>query len=505
MRVSAINAISGGVQITVNFALLALTVPIFIGKLGLATYGVYALVVSIGNIGVFTNLGFNTSLIKYLAEQRDRSESNYDIVVVLIVVGGASALVALLGILFSDAVLLRVLGLSSGIVDGSVRTLYATCIAANVCQILGQIASGVLDSQLKVFVSNAVQLGVGIASKALIIVSLLHSPSLGTIGWITLATSFVGMSLLGWFAYKTWGRPSVPHLKSAFIPVFLKHYRYGRSIYGSVLVGFLYEPFARVLIGRYVGLVEVGYFDIALRVKLFVWSIIERVLYPFAPLLATKSNPVDVRELVEDVQTKLAIILVPVFVGTIFLGKPLVSLWIGDKSQAIVLSAVLIVTSYLVSLFFVPLYYFLMYKGYPEKTLVIQSSNAVSNIVLFMVLVPHFHYYGALAAFCAALYISNGLCAWYQWSLMASKPLISLVNRNALLWLGVVLLFLSSAIVSVVHKEWVQAFVLTVTISATSLIMFRHFRIISMDDIDRYVGRSSWVGSLIERILIRKA
>ena len=68
-KLFVINSLSGGLQIIIGAVLLLVTVPIFIHKMGAELSGVYSLITVMSSLGVLTNLGFNYSLIKYLAEQ----------------------------------------------------------------------------------------------------------------------------------------------------------------------------------------------------------------------------------------------------------------------------------------------------------------------------------------------------------------------------------------------------------------------------------------------------
>ena len=63
------NSISGLFQLIITAILTFLCIPIFIKGLGTDQYGVFALVSVIGNLNLFTNLGLNSSLTKFLAEQ----------------------------------------------------------------------------------------------------------------------------------------------------------------------------------------------------------------------------------------------------------------------------------------------------------------------------------------------------------------------------------------------------------------------------------------------------
>ena len=78
------NSISGVCQLVITALLTFFSIPVFIHKLGTDLYGVFALVSVIGNLNLFTNLGLDVSLTKFIAEQGKSTESDKDILVSLI-------------------------------------------------------------------------------------------------------------------------------------------------------------------------------------------------------------------------------------------------------------------------------------------------------------------------------------------------------------------------------------------------------------------------------------
>jgi O-antigen/teichoic acid export membrane protein len=403
VRIHFVNAVSGVMQVAANIVLTMMIVPMFIHKLGLSTYGIYALITAIGSLGVFTNFGFNTSLIKYLTEQNDREGSNYDIIVTLIVMGGSALLIALILLVYSNFVLIKVLNLPVDKVTPSVFFFYVACIISNIFLVITQVPSAILDSKQKIYITNGVQLGVGVLNKILILGSLMIAPSLFWIGVIMMTSSISSMVLLFRFAIKVWGKITFPMLKTQFKPVVRKHFIYSRTVYATSIMSFFYEPVTKALISHYLGLVEVGYFDIALRMKGIVLSISERLLYPVMPLFASKKNLNEIRNLHDDVQKKIMVIIVPIIVLTIFMSKQVISLWLGSILMPAIISVIMIVSCFALTQLFVPLYQFLQIKGYPQKTFIMQLTNVSVNIILFILIVPSMGYYGALLAYCVAI------------------------------------------------------------------------------------------------------
>lgn len=504
-RVAFFSAISGLAQVVLNTGLLLVVIRVFIRELGLPSYGVYALITAVGGLGVFTNFGFNTSLIKYLSEQEERRESNYDIAITLMIIGAASLLVAMVVMGFSEFVLTRVLNVPVEMVTPAVRSFFFACIGVNFFQMIAQVPTAVLDACQKIYVTNGVQLVVGVLSKFVIIASLLVSPSLSTVGWIMLASSIVTAALLFQAAARTWGSLSCPGVTERFFPVARKHFLYSRSVYATSIMGFFYEPVSKVLISQFVGLTEVGFFDLAVRAKGLVWSILERLVYPVLPMIAKKIRPAENRGLIEEVQQKLLVIIVPVLVATLFLSGPVVSIWIGADLRPAVAGVMCIVSCYLFALLYVPVYQFLLVKGYPHKTLILQTANATVNSVAFLILVPFLGYYGAVAGFCLAILTSIGLSIRYQWKILQSNPWRIPRSLSGPLKLGAILFMLDACTLPLSLTAWERVGVLLVLNAAATILVMRWLKVITPRDVDRYVGRDSRFGVLVEKLLVQRA
>ena len=96
------NSISGIIQFILVAILTLISVPIFINKLGIELYGVFAIVSVIGNLNILSNLGLNGALLVYVAKQGKCKESDYDFVVTLIILSIILLVFISLAIIFMD-------------------------------------------------------------------------------------------------------------------------------------------------------------------------------------------------------------------------------------------------------------------------------------------------------------------------------------------------------------------------------------------------------------------
>jgi O-antigen/teichoic acid export membrane protein len=503
-KLFVINSLSGGLQIIVGALLTLATVPIFIHKMGAELYGVFSLITVVSTLGVFTNLGFNYSLIKYIAEQGKTIESNYDIITAFVILLCVLIPSVACAIYFNDFVLRNILHITSVHINDDTRGLFNFFIISILFVVLGQVPSAMLDSQQKVYVSNVAQVIYNLLSKASILLIVSFSTTLKWVGVAYFLSTLLWFSILVVSALHTWQSFAVQNYIANFPRVAKKHFAYGSKIYMTGIMGFFYEPITKILISRYVGLTEVGFFDISLKVKGLLWSVPGALLYPILPLLAQIKRKEEIRNVVHDVSQKLFYFVVPLGVTMIFLTKPIIFLWIGSNVEIIALSTILVVVGYLIVLPVLPIYQFLTVKNYPGKTTLIQASNAVITFVLFFLLVPSFGYLGAVIAYTTAVVVSFGFCLFFQYKYLDSLIFDSLSQIMKLVGITVVLgsidLIINSAIDNLPRK------ILFIALANVffSIVMFRILRVFVEGDIDRYVGPKIGVKRILSRILIRR-
>jgi O-antigen/teichoic acid export membrane protein len=134
-----------------------------------------------------------------------------------------------------------------------------------------------------------------------------------------------------------------------------------------------------------------------------------------------------------------------------------------------------------------------------------QTLNVATNVVLFLILAPHYGYYGALSAFCLAVLASSGLSVWYQWKILHSLPFSPIKFGVTILKLGVVLILVNILFLFVIDPPWQRVTLMSVGNVIAVVLLFRWLKIITTDDVERYVGRNNQVGLALEKLLVQGA
>lgn len=151
------NSISGLVQLIISAILTFLCIPIFISKLGTEQYGVFALVSVIGNLNLFTNLGLNSSLTKFLAEQGQCIDSNKDITTTLLISIFIIIPISFLAYIFRFNLLTTLLDIPI-IYYPEAEKLFCWLLIANSILLIGQTFTAILNALQRIYLTNIIQL-----------------------------------------------------------------------------------------------------------------------------------------------------------------------------------------------------------------------------------------------------------------------------------------------------------------------------------------------------------
>lgn len=489
------NSFSGVVQALVNLILLFAVIPIFIKMLGIEIYGVFSLIIVVGNLNVFANLGLTSSLIKFLAEQGKNQESDYDIVIAFILIISILFPIILAAIYFNKFILLSILNIPPNLF-AEAKEFYIFLLGANFFLISGQISAAVLDSGQKIVTTNFLQILYNFTYWGLVLLVLLLGYNLPQVGMVSFLSAIIWFSLITYQALKYWGKISLSGITKNYTRVAKKQLGYGSKIYASGLIGFFYEPFSKILISHFIGITEVGFFDIAIRMKNQLWRIIAKIFYPLYPLLSSLKEKEKIRLLVHDLEQKTFFFIVPIISIVIFSTYSFIQLWIGQNVEIISISVILIVSAFMIAITVMPNYQFLMAKDQAGKTIILQSSNVFFNSLIFFATLEWLGYYAAVAGNVAAIFISFGLSLYYQKKYLNSLIFDSFEQIGKLVVLAIANIGLGYLLNLFITLDWAKVVFIPLALAICSLFLFRSLNFFSEEDILRYAGSNKRASKL---------
>ncbi len=498
------SSFTGIAQFVASTLAVFVTIPVFVRHLGPERYGVFSLVGVVGSVNAFTNLGLNSSLVRFLAAQGKSTESDHDIIVTFGLLGLILVPITVCGIVFRSAILANVLNVPERFL-GEVDLLFLAMLVGNSLILLGQTFTAMMDASQKVYLTNSFQIVYSLLYWGLILLAVSSGYSLDAVAAAIMCATLVWFLLVALGGLRTWGRISLSGLRSGAVRSAKKQIAYGIQMYGAGLIGFMYEPLTKILVSHFMGSAEVGFFDIGLRVRNQVFGLAIRAFSPLFPMLSQMKDPAKVRALVHDVEQKTLMLAVPIVAVTVLTSKAAVVMFFRLNSEAIAVTvACLVSASFIASISLIPNYTFLMAKGYVRKTLIVQIVNVIVNAAVLLLFVPVAGYYAVVAANVIATFASGLLLFNYQKTYLHSMIFDSVRQVTMVCTAFVIALGLGYVAGGLTGPGvWTLVIVPSVVFSATA-VSFRIFALVRGADIERYLGRGNLASGLVIRILCRR-
>lgn len=407
------NALSGVGQLVLTAGLTFFSIPLFIRTLGAEAYGAFSIVTLAGNLNIFANLGLNTALLKFLSVQGKSRESDYDIAVTLGLLVLIMVPLSAVAISQQQHILQQWLGLSDGLY-GQIATLYRCVVLANLIILLGQTFTTVLDAQQRMYLTNLYQLIYSVLYWGGLIAVVSLGYGLNEIGWVILGAAVLWFGLVATAAGRSWGRLHLAGLPANARRIARKQLAFSANVYAAGLLTMLFEPMTKVLVARLVGVTEVGYLEIAYKVRSQLWALVTKVTYPLYPQIAQETDLKRLSQQIGSYQTWMLLLIVP---ATLFTGlalPDLLRIWLTDANQAVIIATVGITITFIINSLSVPPYYFLMSRQYVAKTVWVQLTNVAVNLIVMLLTYRMLGFYGFVLGNSLAILTSLALCLWYQ-------------------------------------------------------------------------------------------
>lgn len=487
------NSVTGVIQLIATSILIFVSISFFNKILGSELYGLYATIALIGNLNIFTNLGISSALLILLSEKGKCAESDHNIIVATIFALALIIPTTIVGIAFKNFIIVNIFNVPSSLYDPA-KNLYILLLLSNLMLFIGQIFTAILDSMQKMYLTNFYQLIYNIFYNLLIILSIFFFKDLTYIGISILVSSLIWISLICISSLKHWGKINFLGLEKSFFPLMKKQASLGSKVYLSSLVNLFYEPITKILISHYIGVKEVGFFDIALKMRNQIIGLINKASQPLLPYIANLKDKQKLIFLIHDLQQKIFFLVVPVVIATLFCTRPFIRLWIGTENDVIISnSAIMVISFYLLfSSTMIPQYLFLMSKGHAGKTILIQLTNTISNLIIILLIFKYFGYYSFLIAYVFAIVFSFMLMLYYQKNLLGSFIFSSFSQVTKLIGVfivNVIIVYLINSMFSL--SDIMKLIINPIIILTITFILYRVLWVVNLHDLERYLGENN--------------
>ncbi len=498
------SSMSGVLQFIVSTVLVFITIPLFIQRLGADAYGVYSLIAVVGSLNTFANLGLSASLVRFLAEQGKTAESDLDIIITLCILFCLLFPLTICGIVFKKFILMGLLNVPANLFHDA-EWLYMAILCSTVLLLLGGVFTAILDSQQKIYLTNVYQMIYNIVNSCLLLLVLFLGWPLKMVAFPIVISTTIWFCLVVLSGRLEWGPLSFAGIKRNGIKAAKKQLSYGVQIYLSGLVLFLYEPLTKILIAHYIGVVEVGIFEIGLRVKNQIYGFMAKLLYPLYPLISKLTDKNAIRNIVHDVEQKTFFISLPSAGIIILIAQPLVSLFFHANVHLISVTIICVVSGYLLgSITVTPLFQYLTAKGHATLTIFIQGINVVVNALVFIILYRPLGYYAVIIANMCAIFASFSYLLYLQHKIFDSLIFDTIKQVFTVLITLSIAILLGTVINTALDKALLQVVFSPFVAVLTSLFVYRQLSLITREDIEKYFGKESILAKYLNLLLCKQ-
>lgn len=376
-----------------------LTIPFFIINFGEKNYGIFAVLSSITNLNIIVNVGLKSALVKFIAEQVNKEESNYDIITNIIITSIMILIIVTISILFSDYFIYNVLKVT--IQSDNILLIYYSFIFSLVLLFYGQNLRAILDGKQFVFLSNISLLVYNIVFwGGLLLVSLFTNRFIFIIIPV-ISSVLIWFVLLLLFVKNKWGKITIIGYKENYKFHFKKNLSFSsKSLIGGILL-LLFEPTSKVFGSFLLGPEVIGTYDIVLRVKNQLWKLFSRALMPLFPLIASKQQNQQKENIIIRIQKNiLPVVIITIFI-IIITSKAFLTLWLPHTVDYLIIGFNIVILTYLINVISQPFYYYLMSENKLNEVITLNSINFISNLIIL------FFIYGKIGNL--SIFISNSI------------------------------------------------------------------------------------------------
>lgn len=494
------NSISGVILLVITALLTFLCIPVFINKLGTELYGVFALVTVIGNLNIFTNIGLDAALTKFITEQGQSEDSNKDIITSLLLSSSLVILISSLVFCFRFFLLREILHIPEMYV-AQAENLMDLLLIANGILLIGQTFTSMLHSLQRIYLGNILQL---IYSSiywigTIIVVSMGYG--LPAVGIMMLIAAIIWLLLSICYSILYWGNIGVDYSSNDFKKHANKQIVFGLKVYTSGIISFFNEPLFKIIISHFFGMSVVAYYEIAIKVKNQINGIFHKMIIPLYPYISQLTDKNFIATLIKDLTKKIFLLTIPVCLMLLFTCHDIVTLWLQTNITYYSYFIIGIAVPFLLfSPPTIPIYLFLLAKGHPEKTIVFQSFTVIANMLLFISLYPFIGLYSILAANALECLGSFLLGVYYQYKYQRITyriPRITEVRRYAIL-LGVYLCIGGTGYF-ITNSYLALSYNICLLLIST-IYLYKYLSIIRKEDVDRYFSENRFIVSLYNKL-----
>lgn len=391
--------------------LFLLLVPFTLHRLGTTGYGTWAILATVINISWFLDLGLGSTVIKYVAEyggnkDLDRVRGVLDTAFFLYLVI-ATLTVGFLAL--ASNVILRALFRGELAPMADALSLWPLLLVTVAADILARPFGSVINGLQRIDLSNVLLFLRSLCNSLLTIILLFAGAKLHGLMWAALLSSL--FSLGANFVVSCRLLPGIVPNPFRFDMATLRRIcSFGLALSAGHTMTMLQGQLEKLYLARFVGVVSVGWYEVASEAASKVRRMPDLLLSPVMAA-ASELHAGDERHKMQELYFRtskyFAVTAIPLVVFSIFAAKDLVRLWLGSGLTMIAVPfAGLVVGNFFLQLG-APTYNLLVGKGILRPGVYSAFLASILNLVLSFVFIKRWGFAGAMLGTVLPMIIST--------------------------------------------------------------------------------------------------
>lgn len=382
---------------------LGFVITVLLGRyLGAGDLGLYRMTSTIYGIAMlFATIGIPGTMIKYVAEfKEDRTKFNQ-----IVSSGVITSLLLGIGFIalfyFSSGIFAEIFNMPR--LSGLIKLLSPVFAFALVSGALLGLLTGLREMKKYATATIIQSVLMGIITVALIYYGF------GVAG----AVIGVVLSSVGNCLFLIWVSKGYFEISfSEYVQTTKKMLRFGAQILGADAMTMINYQADTLLIGYFLTTTDVGYYAVAVGLSRFLWMVpqaIQRITYPATSEYWANNNHGALNKMIDKSMKYTACILLPIGLGVGFFSKDIVTLIFREDFVYSVLPLQILLIGTVIFGVVKAIGGSVTGAGRPDLALKIVSVSAAINVVLNVLLIPHFGIAGAAIATMISLSVATFL------------------------------------------------------------------------------------------------
>lgn len=387
------NVLSGMLFAIGSILILLISYPIYLRYLGIELYGLWAILAAVINFTAIGNLGIDIAITKYVSEEYGRKnksgiERYFSTAIISLLI---SSILMCIVLIPSRAFIIGVLNIPDKYISIA-NVLFIYIVVLSVSIFFVKVIDGALRGVGRVDLANYYNLGAKAVSVTTALILLNFGYGIWSLFWGQVLLYILVGSLAFFTIYKKLGT-SFFSISSFDLKCLKKIVGFGGTMTASSLISMFMIPFNKVVISRYIGLVEVSYFEIATKAVSQIKSVFTLGIKAIMPEIsrlsvAFKESKIKIDNVLKKAMRLVSYLGIPVFILFFFLASFLLRLWLSSQYTPEIGNAFrIILVGSAVNLLSVPSFYLFMGIGKVKYCFIAYMVQSVLNAVVISVFI----------------------------------------------------------------------------------------------------------------------